>query len=257
MFASLKSEFKKLLTVRSTYIITALVLLFIAFMSIYVFGYQQGTDASKIVSDPKLMMSALYVLFNVLATFAAVVVILLITHEYRYNLINYTLTASKSRLTVFANKLIVALAYSIVVGLVVTAITYFGVKLGVSLKGNTLAPQELPVLDLLWKYGSYLLGTVLFAAFIAFLVRGVVGAIVAFFIFPVVEQMLSLVLKDNADYLPFKALDAIGNSGISGAVAAPMSNLTSLVALGVVAVYLVVVGAVTAVLFIRRDSSAS
>lgn len=252
MFASLKSEFRKLLTIRSTYIITGFTLALVAFLGVYVFGYQQSANDAKVVLDTGLMKTALFTAFGVFATTASIVAILSVTHEYRYNLINYTLTAAKSRLVVFLNKTLVALLYTIVVGVIVTAVMYLGMKLGLSIKGNTLITQDFPVADAVWQFGSYVIGMVLFALLIAFLVRGVVGAIVAFFLIPVVEQMLTLVLKDNADYLPFKALDAIASDGMLGS---PISSLTSLTALGVVAVYLAVIGTITAVLFIKRDAS--
>lgn len=251
MMASLKSEFRKLLTVRSTYILTILVLAFIAFLSIYVFGYNQ---AAQQASSPVFMSDTIYTMLGTAVTFITIISILLIVHEYRYNTINYTLTLSPSRIRVLFSKTVVMLTYATVVGAAVVAIAYFGSKLGLSIKGAELAPQQLP-LDLIWKYTAYVWGYALIGIILALLIRGVVGAIVAIFLIPTIEGLLSLLLKDNTKYLPFRALDGIPATAAPNSITSSVETLTSAAALGVFAVYLAIFGTIAVVSFLKRDAN--
>lgn len=101
MLAALKSEFRKFLTVRSTYIVTGLIIAAVAFFSIYVFGYQFGIATPD---NPRYLYDVIYNVIGIFVTFSAILAILLVTHEYRYNTINYTLTSSRSRVKVLLSK---------------------------------------------------------------------------------------------------------------------------------------------------------
>lgn len=256
MRSALKAEFTKLLTVRSTYILTSLVLLAIAAISLYVIGYSAGAgpyDRSNFMAD------AIFMSISTFATFAGIIAILLVSHEYRYNTISYTLTAARSRLSVLAAKTIVVLAYTVIVGLLVTLVTYVFTLWGVALKGAELAPQSLPILELTWRYGAMLLGYALIGLLFAVLLRSVVVAIIAFLFLPTVEGILTLIPAVNADYLPFASLNAVATnpSVVEGAgdAAGMLSQLSPLAALGVFSVYLAVLGVTSAVLFVRRDAN--
>ena len=249
MRAILKSELRKLLTIRSTYYLTGFTLLLVTFLAVYVFGYQQ---ASQKATSPIFMADALYNLLGTFVTFGVIVAILHVAHEYRYNTINYTLTAAKSRLAVLAGKVTVLLVYTTIVSLVTLAIAYFGTKWGLSLKDVTLVPQQLVWSDLAWQYLAYAWGYVLTGVVLALLIRGLVGSIVAFFLIPTLEGILSLILKGDTKYLPFRALDAIAatpNPVIQ------LETLSHVAALGVFGIYIVVSGAIATVLFVRRDAS--
>jgi ABC-2 type transport system permease protein len=249
MLASLKSEFKKLLTVRSTYILTGIVLLLVLFLSVYVFGYK---EAALKASSQFFIVDSIYTMLGTFVTFMTIIVMLLVVHEYRYNTISYTLTATNSRLKVLASKTLIALAYATVVGLVVVALAYFGTKLGVAIQGGTVAAQNIDLWNVIWRFAFYIWAYVLVGIIIAVLVRNALIAIVTFFMVPVVEQILMLLLKDNADFLPFRALDAIATPSFLGAAG---SGLTPLTALGVSLVYISVLGVITTVLFVRRDAN--
>lgn len=253
MFATLKSEFRKLVTVRSTYILTALVLVGAMLLSYFIFGREQEAFAS---TNPLFLRDAMYTMLGVFATFSAIVAILLVTHEYRYNLISYTLTAASRRTKVFAAKAIVLIGYTLVIGAVVAAIGYFGAKTGVASTGAVLAPQDIPVWTTIWQFGAYAVGYTLVGFVLGLLLRSVVGAIVLFFMFPIAEQMMGLLLKENTKYLPFQALERIGATpGSQMAGPATSGDLTSLAALGVFAIYLAIAGIVALILFVRRDAN--
>lgn len=249
MLATLKSEFKKFLSVRSTYIVTGFVLVLVTFFSIYVFGYQ---SAALTPDNPRFLYDTVYSSIGMFVTFGAILSILLVAHEYRYNMINYTLTASRSRLRVMVAKIIVMLCYATVIGIVVAAIGYFGAKFGVGLADKVLVPQDLPVLEMIWRLGLYVWGYILVGLIIALLIRGVVGSIVVFFLFPTAEQILSLLLKGNTKYLPFRSLESIAATGGSDL---SLVSLTPTAAAGVFSLYLVVMLIVTAITFVKRDAS--
>lgn len=250
MMATLKSEVRKLLTIRSTYFITILTLALVTFFSIYVFGYQQGSQPA---SSPIYMADTIYNLLGMFVTFATIIAILNVAHEYRYNLINYTFTLSRSRLRVLFSKVFVLLAYTTIIGAVTVAIAYFGSKFGLSLRGVELAPQQLPLVEVAWQYLAYSWGYVLIGIILAVIIRGVVGSIVAFFLIPTAEQILSLILKGNTKFLPFRSLDAI--AATPNPFVPDLAVLSHSAALGVFAIYLAVFGSIATYLFVTRDAN--
>lgn len=244
MLASLKSEFKKLLTIRSTYLLSGFVLLLVTFLAVYMYGYKQAdVDLLK----PDLLEQAVLGATGLVAIIVSVVAILHVTHEYRYNTITYTLTATNHRFYVLGSKVLVALVYATALAVSAAAIAYFGTKLGVQLSGRSLSPQNLPS-ETLWQVAAYIWGNVLFAFIIAVLVRAVVTAVTLYFVIPTVEMILRTLVKENGEFFPFQALGAIVGQN-------PIGGLTSGAAIAVVAVYVLVFGAIATVLFVRRDAN--
>src|ERR1700690_121413 len=94
MRAALKAELRKLLTVRSTYFILIVVLLLEVLFAFYISGWR--ATATDLHSSGALS-SAVTDAVTAVSIFSALVALLLFTHEYRYNTIMYTLTASNSR----------------------------------------------------------------------------------------------------------------------------------------------------------------
>ena len=90
MFASLKAELRKLLTVRSTYIITALAFALVTFYAFYIEGFK--ADAARL-HNPGLLASEVTGAVMTVAIFGALIGVLLMAHEYRYSTIVYTLTS--------------------------------------------------------------------------------------------------------------------------------------------------------------------
>lgn len=247
MVATLKAEFRKILTIRSTYIVSIASTLLLSAVSFWFVGYK---------ADPQSALNAnvisMELLSNVglLAMFAAIISILSITHEYRYNTIMYTLTASNSRTKVLFSKFIATTAFSIVYVAVALAIAALAVLLGMQLGDHSLVKQYINWGDVLWRLGFF---TVAFSAtglMLGFLFRNVVGAITTILLMPsTIEQLLSLVFKDNAVYLPFSALYGV----ITPATSANALSHTK--AAWVFAIYFVVGWIVAWVLFVRRDAN--
>lgn len=251
MISTLRAEFMKFLTVRSTYIWTALTFALIGFVAFYGFGYSTQTP---VIIEPGFMLNMLTTVIAVFITIATILTILLVAHEYRYNTITYTLTASPSKLRVLAAKAIVMLAYTTVIGVVLLIMAYAATRLGLSMKGVTLAAQDIPLWDTFWRLGAYAWGYVLVGIIIATIVRGLVGSIVLFFIIPAIEQMSSLVLKGASKFLPFRSLDSLLVSRMDVSEVG-IEVLTAKAALGVFSIYLVAGLIVAAISFVRRDAN--
>jgi len=206
MLTQLKSEFKKLLTVRSTYYF----LLFCLAVDILFAFYVEGFRVTQFVSDPGKLAGEARSAFQSLATLLSLVGILLVTHEYRYNTIMYTLTAARSRAQVFFAKFIVVTVFALAASLLFAALAPLFTMAGLQLQGTDIAAQSIPYVDLLWHGLLFVWGYAILAFIFAFVIRSQVGAIMAFVLLPGIgEMLLTLLLKDNAKYLPFTALNRL------------------------------------------------
>ena len=110
MIPALKAEFRKLLTVRSTYFITLFALALLTFISLYVEGYKNGKD-SVAAGGSLYLAGSITQHSGILALFGAIVALLLLAHEYRYSTIVYTFTNARSRSKVLLAKMIVVFTY--------------------------------------------------------------------------------------------------------------------------------------------------
>jgi len=207
MLSSLKAEFRKLLTVRSTYIIFGITVLLVIFFAFYAEGIKATTEA---LYNPGLLVSESKQAIMAVGLLGAMVGVLLVTHEYRYNTVMYTLTASNSRTKVILAKLLTVSAFAVVFSLVVGSLSPALTYLGIHLKGHALVHQVFPVWDVLWRvvfvgWGYAMLGFIFASA-----IRIQVGAISAMFLVPaMVEPLVGLLLKQNAVYLPFNDLQTV------------------------------------------------
>lgn len=247
MLPTLKAEFKKLLTVRSTYFITLIVIVFVIFIAFYVTGWRLTAQDLR---DPMQLASDVTGALNVMV-FGAVVAILLMTHEYRYNTITYTLTSSNSRSKVLWSKFIVVSVYTLIFAAVVAVLSPIMTYLGVHAAGHTLVPQTLHYANLAWRSLFYGWAYGMAGLILAVLLRNQIAAIVGLFVIHgVVEQLLSLLLKHNTVYLPFSSLDqVIGNTDPR------IGNISPGRAALVFTAYVVVGWAVGWYLFLRRDAT--
>lgn len=246
MMSALNAEFRKLITVRSTYIICGIAALLVGFLAFYASGWRATPEMLAMPNLLKLQVQQAVISVGLLGS---IVGVLLVTHEYRYNTIMYTLTATNSRTKVFLAKLLAVTGFSLVFSLTVAILSPALTAAGISAHGYTLAPQALPF--------SSLLGQVLFVGWsyamlafvIAMVIRMQVGVISALFVIPgVLEPLLSLALKKHASYLPYNALQSIlGQENGAG-------HLSMAAAVGTVVIYLAI-GLVAAwFLFARRDA---
>ncbi len=242
---ALKAEFRKLLTVRSTYVLTGLGLAFVVFYA----GYIQGFRLTDGLKDPHLLSSSITgAVTSLPVVFAAIVAILLMTHEYRYNTIMYSLTLSNSRSKVLAAKFLVISLYALLLTAVVAVLSPVCSYLGVQLSGHTLVPQTIEYSTLVWRVFVSGWSYVMAGLVLAVLLRNQIAAIVSLFAVPIFEQILTLILKNNSVYLPFMAQNAILLDPFMGSI----SHAKAAVVFGI---YLLVGWVVAWVLFLKRDAN--
>lgn len=270
MIATLKAEFRKLLSVRSTYVIALIFLLLCAFFSFYVHGYKDSIAQSRTLSGASPMDHTLASLFvassitqiaSVLSVAGALIALLLLAHEYRYSTIIYTLTASRSRSKVLAAKIIAVLCLVLVYTVVGAAISLGLVWAGAAVAGHGLPPQNINLLTFFAKCvfytEAYALAGLLFIA----LIRNQIGAIAALLILPnTVEGLLTLLFKHNAVYLPFTALSQVVQGPVVKHVVAAHPDPNALVlspSKGALVFLCYLVGGwiIAWILFLKRDAS--
>lgn len=242
MKAAIKAEFRKMLTVRSTYVIAGLSFALAIFLSFYI----KGLKAAGPITSAGELAEVSMIVVSILSGLLAIAGTLLVTHEYRNNTINYTLTAARSRTDVLLAKIAVisvfALALNVLAAVLAPALTV----LGWSLQDVSFVHQHIDVWSLLWRVAFVGWAYAMLALVIAFIARNMVASIVALFLIPsTVEQLLGLLLKSKMAYLPFTALSGVLQTG-------QLSHATSAL---VVFIYIVVGFLVSWQLFWRRDAS--
>lgn len=251
MISAIKSEFRKLLSVRSTYVLMFLCLAIMALVAFYLQGYKAGDSAAL---NPNLLTASVTSTIQSASLFISLAGILLVTHEYRYNTILYSLTAARKRWMVPAAKIIVVSVFAVAVTLVLSALAPLMTKLGLQMAGLDLAPQDFAFAETIGKALFYAWGSSMLAVIIALLVRSQVGAIVTILLFPgLAENLLGLLLQEDSKYLPFRALEQFlsASASTAGTSAVLTTSQAALVALG----YIVVTGAASFVLFQKRDAN--
>lgn len=251
MFSAIRSDFRKLLTIRSTYILTTIAILLVGGVSLYFQGYKGvGADSATAISS-LLDASAGYAVI-----FVTIIGILFMAHEYRYNTIMYTMTANASRTRIFLSKLTTIGIFAALFALLISAVAVASYMIGLNLKGTTLITQNIDALSQVGRVVFYFVAYGIIGVLLASLIRNLVGTIAFFFIVPSsIEPLLSaFVLKGNkAEYLPFTALDNTVNAGMGAMIQNP--KLTSTDSMLLVVLYLAIVSVVAWLLFLKRDAN--
>lgn len=245
MIPALKAEFKKLLTVRSTYFILIFAVAMVVIFAFYSEGYKAVPES---LNDPFKLSGEVISGIMALTGLGSVVGMLLMTHEYRYNTINYTLTAARSRTQVILAKIITVSCFAIFFALLIGTLAPVLCYLGIKLHGSTLIHQSFYFRDLAWRVVYTVWGYSIMALLLATIIRAQVGTFVAFFFLPAVEALLGLLLKKNTVYLPFNAINGV----LQHAVYQPVPYARSAL---VATIYLVVGWLVAWQLFLRRDAN--
>ncbi|HJQ08307.1 MAG TPA: ABC transporter permease [Candidatus Saccharimonadales bacterium] len=251
MMAAVRAEFRKLFTVRSTYITSILALLFIIFMAFYIEGFK-GISGSAAARATETALSEIVVNTSLSAIILSLIAMLFMTHEYRYNTVVYTLTAANNRLKVLAAKAVVIVLYAAAFALLCAGIGIAAYLAGLGLRGTTLAGQEFNVLYVFGKLLFYCVAYTLLGLLVATLIRNIAATIAVMFITPsAIEPLLSLLLKDKAGYLPFSALERVILSR-----GEPMpGDISVATAIVVTLIYLVIGWTIAGLLFRWRDAN--
>jgi ABC-type transport system involved in multi-copper enzyme maturation permease subunit len=248
MMRACKAEFYKLLSVRSTYFITAFIAAFVIFLGFYLEGWRLNSAG---LHDPNQMAGATGAM--ALTMLGGIVAILLMTHEYRWNTIMYTLPNSNSRSKVLFSKIIVVSAYALFLTALIGILGPVMAYLGIHAHGHVLVPQTLHYWNLIWRSLFFAWGYGIAGLLLAVLLRSQVASIATLLLIPtLVEQLLGgLLLKHNAVYMPFSALSQVLNGSSPGATSSTMSSVK---AAGVYCIYLIVGWVVAWILFLKRDA---
>lgn len=250
MLPSFKAEFRKLLTVRSTYIMTIIGILLIGFVSFWVEGYKGASGSAASTLTPDAITEIVSQSAGIGVVFTMIVAILFTAHEYRYNTIMYTLTANVRRTRVLLIKLVTIGLFSTALGLLFIGVGLAAYYVGLLSRDASLPAQNIDVLSTLGKMLFYFSGYALFGTLAAVITRSVIAAVSFMLIFPtMVESLLGLLLKDNAKYLPFISLDSVVGSSISGSPLSPGK------AIAMSCIYLLVGFLITWLLFTKRDAN--
>jgi ABC-type transport system involved in multi-copper enzyme maturation permease subunit len=245
MIAALKAEYRKLLTVRSTYVIFLISLALGAFLiGFWIFGYKNVQHAAI---DPTALIGSLFAAVSVVGVFLSFVVVMLVGHEYRYNTIMYNLTNTNSRTRLFLAKWKAAAVFALVFAAIIVLLNWALFYLGLHLHHIHPMAQQVPMWSFLWRSVVTILGDVSFAFIITMLLRNLIAAIAVVLVLPTtIETLLSLLLKDNVKYLPYTAL---------GSLTDITSKVSFTFSFWVVTAYAVVGGLVAYVLFRKRDAN--
>lgn len=289
MIPQIKAEFKKLLTVRSTYIVAlmavSLVVLFTVLMTSAVpeeptqappgpSSSQQSRDANNNVKpqqntveyQPKMsknlpkntLSSNFEASVQTVSLLIAIVVILLMAHEYRYNTVVHTLTASNNRSKVIGAKILVGTIYAVTVTLIVILISFLATHLAVNIKGLNLLPQEIDWLYTVGRLLVFSVGYSLFGLALVVLLRNLTAAIVGVFLLPTIDNIISGILASHqvgiAKWFPFSALDRVANIGSHDGMPAFLQQSIPRATL-VYTANLAVIWAIAWYLFLKRDAN--
>ena len=244
MFNALKSEFTKTLTLRSTYIVAGAIALLAVLIGVIVAVFADIT-ATPGVENTDVLNSAVQSTVSTTIAIFAIVASLSILNEYRHGTMAYTITASRSRYTVFITKIIVTLACGLAVSLIASIFAVLAATIGLAASGGSVSSQAFDVGGLLLHEGLHVSFYILVGLFLGFILRNIIIVIVIIFVVPAVENLSSLVLKEGAQYLPFSSFGAVGRIGEGAAD------------FGIVLVAFVYVLALAAgalVLFVNRDA---
>lgn len=202
MTGNIAAELKKLTSVRTTWIITAIgLLLVVLFAALFVFedsftGPFQGTDAQVAATIDQIGGNSVIVL---------VIGLLVMTTEFRHGTIGRTLQLTPSRSAVMGAKLLVGAAYGI--GFFVTGLLVVGVIVALAGQSFTLGDETVAAL---WQ-GPVGLGlTAMFGVALGALLRNQVVAITVTLVYLfVVETTVTALYPAIARWMPFQALSAV------------------------------------------------
>ncbi|HVX24258.1 MAG TPA: ABC transporter permease [Candidatus Saccharimonadales bacterium] len=247
MLPTIKSEFRKLLTVRSTYIFMIVSLLVVALFAGYGDGFRASSGALK---SPGALMTESYNAIEFAGLILSFVGILLVGHEYRYNTIMYTLTTTNRRLKVLGAKFLAVSVFAIVMGLVVSFFSPLCTILGAHFHGRHISPQHFEYWTVIWRCAFVGWGYAMYSFILGILLRNQVGSIVTFLLIPLLgENIIAHVFASTANYLPFAMLQAtVDPTGLG-------NHTTTAHAATVSLTYVVVGLIVSSVLFLRRDAN--
>lgn len=250
MLATIKSEIRKLFTVRSTYLLSAIALALTVLFAFYFEGYKGNTGTAASLLAPTALQEIVGNGAGLGVMFIAIIAILFMAHEYRYNTIAYTITLNTRRTKVLLSKLLVISGFAVIFGFIAAGVALGGYMLGLSLRDAVLPAQEFDAVVQIGRVAFYYVGYAILGILIACLVRSLVAAVSTLLLYSaIVEPLLGLLLRDNAKYLPVTALDStVGAAMVPNMLSANTAILVS-------SAYLIGGLIITWIMFVKRDAA--
>jgi ABC-type transport system involved in multi-copper enzyme maturation permease subunit len=247
VLGTIKSELRKLFTVRSTYFLIIFSLLVVALFAGYGDGFRAANGA---LQQPKALMGESFNAIEFAGLLLSFVGLLLVGHEYRYNTIMYTLTNTNRRLKVLGAKFVAASLFAVVFSLVVSFFSPLCTILGAHLHHHPIAPQHFDYWTVIWRCALVGWGYATYAFSLAVLMRNQVGSIVTFLLIPLLgENIIAHIFTQTANYLPFAMLQAaVDPTGLG-------NHTTEHHAVEVSLVYVAIGLIVSSILFLKRDAN--
>lgn len=231
MIPQLKSEIRKLFSVRSTY-----VLILIGFVMISLFSYfgtsvitsekavckQTGevlysneyedprlqgagpeqicggeveyvTETSSELPKDKLLLG-LQESVPVITTFVSIVIVLFMAYEFRYNTINHTLTISNSRSKVLVSKLLVSVVFTVLVTLLAIGLNVLVTKFAIDVKNLTLPGQDYNWLYVVSRHVGYAVASSVCFLGVITIVHSLTAGTAAIFVLPIINSIAAMLL---------------------------------------------------------------
>lgn len=227
---ALKSEFIKLLTIRSSYIMAGVTTALVAVVSIATL-LQQDLMGGEITSGT--LETSLFGGVSVAAQLVAVFAVILIGHEYRYNIIHHTLIVTRSRSVVLLAKIITTLCYALVVTALAAFIGYIGSIIAFNFIEESAADQVIDVGKLILHSFIYVTGFTLIGLLLGLLFRTIVAPIVILILAPgTIEPLIGLLLDGEEKYLPFTSIQSLVVPGMEVDVLRSVATISAYLVIG-------------------------
>ncbi|HSV40723.1 MAG TPA: hypothetical protein VLI04_18325 [Nocardioidaceae bacterium] len=274
MIDALRYEWLRITTIRSTYWISGITLVFcvgLSFLVAMASSFAFDSEGAPAIDEITFLAPALATQFAslqgpyIVAYIATIIAVFAWGHEYRHGMIRATLTAQGSRVTVWVAKYLVVAGWCL--ALVVTAYLLSSLVSWLWLQDDGLALVSDEWFEQFGRTVYYSLIFVWIAAAATSILRNQTAALVAVYLWPLaIEPLIRLMLfaipnteqpEKLARYLPFNAGDrVIRNSEAGRALDAFLGGeqISTEVGFVVFTGFAALAMAVSLVLFTRRDA---
>lgn len=258
MISGIRAEFRKLFSVRSTYILIGIAFAYMILYDFYVIGYKGGVHTQIVggLHNPHYLLMEVTRAGGIAAPvlFSSIVGVLLMAHEYRYNTIMYTLTSSNSRSKTLIAKIFAVSVFAIVFALLLEALAPLLVLAGIHAHHLSLSHQVFYYQQFILRVLFYSWAYAMIGVMLAIFFKNIIASILSLLLLPVtIEPLIGLLLNSHQQqYMPFTALAAVLNNGLVFNGPGLLSSQRSVI---IVLIYLIIGWTAAWILFLRRDAS--
>lgn len=250
MMPTILSEWRKIISIRSTYVILTISALLTTFLAFFLDGYKGGIINEAHIAD---IGTAISNIAGLCALLLAIIVALHVAHEYRYNTIMYSLTATNSRLKFLAAKALVATIVVVVAASLLTLLGVVAARIGLAMNGSVSGYANLDLWSVSWRTLFYYAGFSAIAFLLTLVARNIIVPMIALFFVPgAIEALIGMAIKGSARFLPFNLLGNVINPEGTGMTLDKWSAGTAAL---IFSGYIVVAGIAVTLWFRYRDAN--